>query len=158
MWNKSEKLGNYLKKKLFWCLVNINYCIPHVNISGGYYGLVVVMPPYCITPYLTWFIIYWKPTAVIFMYLIFLRVNNICIWYWLECEMGLSQHKCLNPAWAWKARAGFGYECWDNPSSTKTNTLCIFSHVTSILNMFRILLWAHLWHVYRDVFISVLVS
>ena len=75
---------------------------------------------------------------------------NICIWYWLECEMGLSQHKCLNPARAWKVRAGFGYECWDNPSSTKTNTICIFSHVTSILSMFRILLWADLWHVYRD--------
>ena len=81
---------------------------------------------------------------------------TICIWYWLECEMGLSQPKCLNPAWAWKARAGFGYECWDNPSSTTTNTICIFSHVTSILSMFRILLWAHLWHIYRDVFISVL--
>ena len=27
---------------------------------------------------------------------------HICIWYWLECEMGLSQHKCLNPARAFR--------------------------------------------------------
>ena len=26
------------------------------------------------------------------------RLGIICIWHWLECEMVLSQHKCLNPA------------------------------------------------------------
>ena len=60
-----------------------------------------------------------------------------------------------NPALAFQARAGFRHLCWDNPSRTPTNTM---HFVTSILSMFRVLLWAHLWHVYRDVFISVLVS
>ena len=40
--------------------------------------------------------------------------------------MGLSPHKCLNPARAWKARAGFRHKCWDNPSSTKTNAICMY--------------------------------
>ena len=34
----------------------------------------------------------------------------------------------LNPARAWKARAGFGHERRENPSCTTNNDICIFSH------------------------------
>ena len=63
-----------------------------------------------------------------------LLVENTFIWY-LECEMGFSRHKCLNPARALKARAGFGHECRENPSRMANNVICIFSHACQHKNM-----------------------